>query len=49
VYLQLQAIKAIRLEFPFVSTGITPGQSPLSISPNAFDCQVAYLHDRDTA
>jgi len=22
VYLQLQAIKAIRLEFPFVSTGI---------------------------
>jgi len=49
MYLHLQAIKAVRLEFLFVSTDVTPGLSRLSISPTAFDCQVTYLHDRDRA
>jgi hypothetical protein len=49
MYLHLQAIKAVCLEFLFVSTDVTPGLSRLSIYPTAFDCQVAHLRDRDRA
>ena len=45
MYLQLQAISSFHL----CPLTLTPGQSRLSISSTAFDCQVAYLHYRDTA